>query len=117
MSGAFSFEPAKQLLRAFTHPIDGFPDYDFISPVRWFQFWRWRLIRTRDYILSRASEIILTERMAATMQKELDAVKPMSEKVANVNYLFDHGLLIPSPLPPQQGGQIHNVDLPDDPKE
>jgi hypothetical protein len=32
--------------------------FDYIRPIRWHQFWRYRQYAQRDYILSRADEII-----------------------------------------------------------
>ena len=47
-------------------------DHAFIPRVRWWQFWRWHLIGTRDYVLSRANEIITIECVAIEMRNEID---------------------------------------------
>lgn len=72
----------------YAHPGGNFPDFDYIPLVRWWQFWRWRLLfNNKDYTLSRASEIILADRRARLMQGELDQCKPMSAKMCQIHFL------------------------------
>lgn len=47
-------------------------DWEYISPVRWWQFWRWPFVFGEDYVLSRASELILIRKMTSSMKKAID---------------------------------------------
>ena len=51
-----------------TPMADFFPDlgvkYQYVLRVRWYQFWLWHLVLTRDYVLSRAAQIVRREQMA-----------------------------------------------------
>lgn len=97
LQAKWSVESALALIREFTHPGQPFPEFKYTPELRWYQFWRWHLIYDRDYILSRAAELIHAESMAACMQKELDAIKPMSELTAQVGFMHDD--MKPTPLP------------------
>ena len=47
-------------------------DYDYVAPARWWQFWRWHLVLSEDYCLSRAAEFVLIRRATAEMQRQID---------------------------------------------
>lgn len=80
-------EDAEDFIRAFVHPgTVRFPKFKYVPVVRWYQFWRVFNLFKRDYILSRAMEIIQAERMAEHMKKEIDAVRPMDKPSAQVHY-------------------------------
>ena len=55
---------------------DLFPDlgikYKYTLAARWYQFWRWHLIFDRNYVLSRAAEIVLMEHMAEAARTALE---------------------------------------------
>ena len=59
-----------------TPGADFFPDlgtkYKYTLAARWYQFWRWHLVFARDYILSRAAEIVLTDQMAEVLLEEMN---------------------------------------------
>lgn len=46
--------------------------YDHVARVLWWQFWRWPLCWRRDYVLSRAGDIVLIERCAAELKRQVD---------------------------------------------
>jgi len=47
--------------------------FDYVSPVRWYQFWRWHLIfnPSKAYLKSRLCEIELVEKVSDSMASEL----------------------------------------------
>jgi hypothetical protein len=63
LAADWSLEGEQELLNTFMCADLGV-DYNFIRPVRWWQFWRWRLLWREDYVLSRAGDIIMIRQMA-----------------------------------------------------
>ncbi len=47
--------------------------FEYVSPVRWYQFWRWHQVFTEDYCLSRADEAIIAQQMADIVKADIEA--------------------------------------------
>jgi len=64
----YSVQSVKSMMHESCGSTLGVGEFDWHSPVRWWQFWRWHLIFKESYILSRASEIVLAYKMAEEMR-------------------------------------------------
>lgn len=70
MKSTWTIETMDELLNAHMDklglpcgPHGEFP-WQWIRHVRWWEFWRYHLIARDDYVLSRASEIVLARKLA-----------------------------------------------------
>ncbi len=46
-------------------------EFDYVRPVRWWQFWRWHQAFTNDYLCSRFAEHILASRMTRSISEQI----------------------------------------------
>ena len=45
--------------------------FEYVAVVRWWQFWRWRLVLTDDYVLSRADELVGAQKIGAEVMRSI----------------------------------------------
>ena len=72
LQATYSVETFEHLSKSFVHDFGEHGQYEYVSPVKWWQFWRWAQVFSEDYALSRAAEVITTRAMAASMREEID---------------------------------------------
>lgn len=89
----FSMETTADLERAFGLRVIetelGVP-HKFVSKVRPWQFWRWHLLGTKDYVLSRAGEIIMIHRVAEACTTESTQTGRMQAREPNLSNRPQH---------------------------
>ena len=65
----WSVESVEDMQKAFIPDLG--VDWKYVSKVKWWQFWRWAQVFSEDYILSRASEIVLIRQMSDSMREAI----------------------------------------------
>ena len=86
MKRIFTLESVKSFTRAFTHPGGDYPEFNYTPLIKWWQIWKYKTLFTDDYSLSRAAEILISNRMRDLLGQGIDTIKPLSEPTAHVYF-------------------------------